>query len=206
MVMEIYGLTGQKAHILYEFPEREYPTTQLGRVDFKWADARHVNKAIDHLTYHSDGNFHITTQDRQDLYIHEMRHPEPLGPTARIFLDFKVVSEVACKYAPLAGLPEEPHKEFQVPDDETFFLEAAFSGSNYPLEKDIGGRVLARTGTSFVVRPMLRLASGTLKGCFIWYSRKIPENTLAGKPDGTFISFRFEGKPGASLIKGFFFS
>jgi len=205
MLMEIYGLHGQKAVMTYVFPEKIVKEEELSAVDFLWPDAIEINKPIEHITCHKDGTFHIKTKSRKDLYVERMSHTRPIGPDVDAFLTFKILSEIAVRYQTVPLPLEEPNAWFSVPDNDALVMEGAFAGSKYNLEQEFGSTILHRSGKSGVAVPVVRLMSGTIKGLFHCYTTPIPDKSYRNKPEGTFISFKFPVDNVSYAIKGFFF-
>src|SRR2546426_1675737 len=134
MLVGLHGATGQPATLRYIFPEYEVPTSQLSAVRYDYASAIKVDKAIDHVSCHIDGRFHIKTRDDQDLYIQSMRRTQPLGPDTSTFLEFIVCSHLASSYRPIEGKPKKPFAFVGLHDDQIVCLRSMFSGARYPLE------------------------------------------------------------------------
>lgn len=205
MLIEVYGLGGDKARLLWEFPEHRIHNSELSTIKYQWPEAKEVDYPVEHITCHKDGTFHIKTLQEKTVYIHRVKHIEPIHPDTGIFLDFKVISDLAKKYV-IHNDPVASHVSFDVPSDHALCLEGSFSGVNYALEREVGGRLLSRTTAESIAFPARILSSGTIKGMFMGSTKPIPEESMRTKPDGTFITFKFPDGETHSVIKAFMFT
>jgi hypothetical protein len=205
MILEIYGLDGNKANMTHAFHGKIVTEEELSTVDFKWPEAVRIEKPIDHVTCHQDGKFHIKTTNKKDLYVERMKHAKRIGPDVDIFLQFKLVSEICERYSTVQLPLEEPNACFSVPQEQVLHMEGFFSGVRYNLEQAFSATVMHRTGIRTVITPVVQLISGSIKGLFHCYASPIPIESSRSKPDGTFMTFKFKGGEGKYAIKGFFF-
>jgi len=205
MIIEIYGLDGNKAKMTYVFSEKILKKEELSTVDFRWPDALEINKPIEHITFHKDGTFHIKTTNEADLYVERMKHPTPIGPNVDAFLEVKLISELCERYQPVQLPLEEPNAWVSVPENHALCMEGAFAGVRYDLEGELAATIRHRSGANTLITPIFRLISGTIKGVFHYYTSAIPPESYRSKPEGAFISFKFPVDEGNCAIKAFFF-
>lgn len=204
MLIEIYGLNGQKALMTHEFLERILTENELSSVNFQWPDAIEVDEPIEHITCHQDGyTFQIKTQNKKNLYTRRMKHTTPIGPNVDTFLNFEVISKLASKYSTLNETPSLPNVTFPVKANKSLFITGVFAGSRYPLENEFVANIQHRLRKKIYAIPLLLLTSGTIKGAF--WCRTRPVETHQNKPPGTLMIFRFPIDDQKYAFKAFFF-
>jgi len=205
MLIGLYGLAGNPAVLRYMFSEYVLATSELAKVEYKYANAIKVDKRIDHITCHSDGRFHVKTRDEEEIYIQRMQRVEPLGPNTPTFLHLMVISDIAARYAAIQRPLKLPYAFIQVGEDEIISLRGEFAGTNYPLEGNVLRTISQVAGGKPVAQPGILLQSGTLKGILWGHPSRLMPEALAAKPKGTILSLNFPLADGKWLIKTFIF-
>lgn len=203
MLMNVYGLGGGVPIIRHEFPLVEQRLTKTGHVDYRYADAKQMNTTLDHITCHADGRFHLKTIDNKNLYIHEMRRTEPLGPNTSVFLEFILMTDMVDRYPVVPGPPKQPYVDVNVQPGTFVSIRAAFSGASHALEGHIAGVIDSMSGGRPAVVPGISLKSGTLRGSLLVYKATASPEMRRERPPGTVLSFAFPVEDGMWHIKTF---
>jgi hypothetical protein len=198
MLLGIYGLARNTPILRYMWPERTLDQSELENVRYQYQDAVPVGLALDHVTCHADGRFHVKTKDGSDLYVQTMKRSEALGPDTSIFLEVVVISDLARHYT-ISRRVKYPHIWFGVGPDKYLALRGMFSGVNYPVEKDMLATMAPFRGRHGGVV----LTSGTLKGIFMGHAKALAGEALATRPRGTMLSFKFPVTGGKWHVKTF---
>lgn len=85
MLFGIYSLKASGRSVLRAmWPEIDIDTIDAP-IHCKFSDLVDVGVAVDHITCHADGTFHVKTIDQKDVYIHGMKRVAPLGADTPTF-------------------------------------------------------------------------------------------------------------------------
>jgi hypothetical protein len=201
LLIGLYGLRKKQPVLRYMWPERELEKEQLDAVRFDYRDKIDVGYAVDHVTCHADGRFHVKTANHKDLYVQEMQRCEPLGPDTTTFLELIICTDIARNYCLTSTTAKVPNAWIDVLEGSYVVLRGMFSGANYDIES-VMAATLARLGGSF---PAVRLASGTVKGVLAMRQESLSEEAAKSRPQGTILSFKFPVENDRWHIKSFLF-
>jgi hypothetical protein len=204
VMLFFYGLTGRSAVLRYQFPERELATEELKNATIDFAEARRVDKPVDHFTSHADGEFHIRTFDKQDRYVHRAQRAAPLGRATGTFLQCIVETDLANEYALIDGQPKSPFAVIDVEPGESIAMRGWFSGADYPLEDTAHLSLPDIYGDAPVPQPLVSVQAGNLRGAF-WRLPGRSSNANVLRQPGTIVSLKFRLANGKHHIKTFVF-
>jgi hypothetical protein len=202
MIMGFYGLSNKQGRLDFMFPERIVSKEELRWLNFSYFSIERIGEEADHITCHADGTFHIKTIGGKEIYRDTMKRQEPLGANTGIFLDFLIITDPAGNYRITTTEPKYPYLWIDSKEEQTFIMEGKFSGSNYPLEVEMGRRVATYSN----LEPGLLVGASTLKGVLWPRLVQIPEESFLNKPKGTIVLFKFPVANHSYLVKGFVFN
>jgi hypothetical protein len=199
MLMGFYSLEKATPTLVLVYPERIATEAEMSSLDFHYGDFQTVGEKVDHITCHIDGTFHIKTIDGKEVYRDEVKRQEPLSANTKTFLDFIVFTDLTEKYSDTTTTPKFPHVWIEQKTGRFYKIEGKFSGSKYPVEREMAGRALRVMNPA----PTLMLTGPTLKG-ILW--PRVITSIPSTRPKGTIVIFDFPKGDGTHLIKGFVFS
>jgi len=201
MLLGVYGLATTTSILRSMWPEQVVRTSDLPSIHYSHKDAIEIGVALDHVTCHADGRFHLKTKQNDDIYVHSMQRTEPLGPDTSVFLEVFVVSDVAEHYGVSPSHVKYPHIWFGLLNDQYLALRGMFAGINFPVETKMMATMAQIRGQHGGVA----LTSGTLKGIFMGGPASLSDEARSSRPKGTLLSFKFPVPPDQWHIKTFLF-
>lgn len=206
MLLGIYGLSQKQPTLTLEFPEYVLEDHELNAVRYNYSEAIEINKQLDHITCHCDGELHLKTKnDLNDRYMHQLKSNIPLGPDVPIFLQFQIISDIASNYQLTTKTPKNPFVSIKLSDDQCLCMRGMFAGINFDIKNEMGQTLSAINKGNPYAQSAVVLTSNSLQGIFFWQIVTITEEAIRGRPQGTIASFMFSTVDNKNLIKTFIF-